>query len=64
MAKKSGKGAGDGSNVPEESALLEGELIVAAKSTFAGADYSRGYPEPEMTGWERMKMDNLGGRKK
>jgi len=64
MAKNS-KGAGDGSDCPIESVELDGGIISAAKSTFAGGNegnFERGFPEPAMRGWERLHMENLGGR--
>ena len=58
MAKKQGGGAGDGSKVPHESALLEGEIVTAAKASMEAKSYEHGYPEPE--GYLHMKN---GGKK-
>ena len=45
--KRTGGGAGDGSKVPSESAVLDGEIVTAAKSTMEARSYERGYPDPE-----------------
>jgi hypothetical protein len=64
MAKDSYKSNTEGDAVPRESVELEGNIVTAAKALLGGANFERGFPEPEMAGWERLKMDNLGGRKK
>jgi hypothetical protein len=42
--KHSGRGAGDGSNVPTESVELDGDIITAAQSTMDARSYEEGYP--------------------
>jgi hypothetical protein len=65
MAKgNSGKGAGDGANVPHESVELSGAIVTAAKSLTGHANFERGFPEPSAAGWDRLKMDNLGGKRR
>jgi hypothetical protein len=45
---------------PDQSVELPGKIISAAKSTFDEKSFEKGYPELR----ERLKMDNVGGRKK
>ena len=47
MANKKNVGGGnDGSEVPRESAELDGKIITAAKSTMIAESYEKGYPLP------------------
>jgi hypothetical protein len=49
-------GAGDGSHVPEDSVLLDGDIITASSACMGERNYERGYPEPE----EFLHMRNSG----
>lgn len=63
MAKKENAGGGEGGKVPEESAILEGDIVTAAQSTMKSKDYSEGYPIPP--GYKHMRngYPSNGGRK-
>lgn len=54
--------AGDGSDVPAESAELDGAIVTAAKSTMEAESYERGYPLP--TNFLGMKQTSVGHKPK
>lgn len=59
--KHSGKGAGDGSNVPSESVELDGNIITAAQSTMDAKSFEEGYPKAP--GALSMNQGNRGTHK-
>lgn len=59
MAKKATeKHAADG--CPPQSTELDGKIITAATSTMAARSFEKGYPDVP----GRLRMENIGGRKK
>lgn len=61
-AKKAGSlqqkkgGAGDGSHVPVDSVILDGEIVTASKACMAAVSFEHGYPVPE----DYLHMKNHG----